>query len=73
MGSMHTGLEEPGFLGTLDEMAAFYAARAEGGVGLIVTGGISPNASGRVTFGAAKVLPKLPNILLDFFLFIKNF
>jgi 2,4-dienoyl-CoA reductase (NADPH2) len=36
-------------------MAAFYAARAKGGVGLIVTGGISPNAAGRVTFGAAKM------------------
>ena len=41
MGSMHTGLEEApnGF----ERMAAFYAERAEGGVGLIVTGGIGPN------------------------------
>lgn len=31
MGSMHTGLEEPGFFGgSLDEMAAFYAERARG-------------------------------------------
>ena len=39
MGSMHTGLEEApdGF----DRLAAFYAARARGGVGLIVTGGIA--------------------------------
>ncbi len=41
MGSMHTGLEElpHGF----DRMAAFYAERARGGVGLIVTGGIGPS------------------------------
>jgi 2,4-dienoyl-CoA reductase (NADPH2) len=46
MGSMHTGLEEApnGF----DKLAAFYAARARGGVGLIVTGGIAPNFSGRI-------------------------
>jgi 2,4-dienoyl-CoA reductase (NADPH2) len=45
MGSMHTGLEETpdGFT----KMAAFYAERAVGGVGLIVTGGIAPNAVGR--------------------------
>lgn len=36
-------------------MAEFYATRARGGVALIVTGGISPNAAGRVTFGAAKM------------------
>ena len=46
MGSMHTGLEEApdGYA----RMAAFYAARAKGGVGLIVTGGIAPNLSGRL-------------------------
>ena len=46
MGSMHTGLEEApdGF----ERMAAFYAARARGGVGLIVTGGIAPNLCGRL-------------------------
>ncbi|KUJ67703.1 NADPH-dependent 2,4-dienoyl-CoA reductase [Streptomyces albus subsp. albus] len=45
MGSMHIGLEEAerGF----ERMAAFYAARARGGVGLIVTGGIAPNEVGR--------------------------
>ena len=44
MGSMHLGLEEApkGF----ERMAAFYAERARGGVGLIVTGGIAPNAAG---------------------------
>ncbi len=46
MGSMHTGLEEEksGF----DKLAAFYQERAKGGVGLIVTGGISPNIRGRL-------------------------
>ena len=48
----HTGLEEPGFLGDLSEMAEFYATRARGGVALIVTGGISPNAAGRRTAAA---------------------
>lgn len=44
MGSMHVGLEEE--KGGFDKLAAFYAARAKGGVGLIVTGGIAPNISG---------------------------
>ncbi len=46
MGSMHTGLEEGHDGGAA--MAAFFAARARGGAGLIVTGGVSPNFSGRV-------------------------
>ncbi len=47
MGSMHTGLEETknGFV----KMAAYFSERARGGVGLILTGGISPNISGRVS------------------------
>ena len=51
MGSMHLGLEEAehGF----ERMAAFYAERAAGGVALIVTGGIGPNAEGGVGIGAA--------------------
>lgn len=51
MGSMHTGLEEEknGFA----KLAEFYAERARGGVGLIVTGGISPNFRGRISpFGS---------------------
>jgi 2,4-dienoyl-CoA reductase (NADPH2) len=51
MGSMHTGLEEAP--GGFDKMAAFYAERAAGGVGLIVTGGVGPNAEGCVGDGAA--------------------
>jgi 2,4-dienoyl-CoA reductase (NADPH2) len=44
MGSMHTGLEEAenGF----ERMAAYYAERARGGVGMIITGGIAPNEEG---------------------------
>ena len=50
MGSMHTGLEE-----TKDwnRVAEFYAARARGGVGLMVTGGMAPNREGGVFPGAA--------------------
>ncbi|MBT2414805.1 NADPH-dependent 2,4-dienoyl-CoA reductase [Streptomyces sp. ISL-12] len=53
MGSMHVGLEEAerGF----ERMAAFYAARARGGVGLIVTGGIAPNDEGRPYEGGVKL------------------
>jgi 2,4-dienoyl-CoA reductase (NADPH2) len=53
MGSMHTGLEEAknGF----HRMAEFYAERARGGVGLIVTGGIGPNEEGAVYQGGAKM------------------
>lgn len=46
MGSMHTGLEEE--KGGFEKLAAFYKERALGGVGLIVTGGISPNLRGRL-------------------------
>jgi len=46
MGSMHTGLEEE--KGGFEKLAAFYAERARGGVGLIVTGGIAPNFRGRI-------------------------
>src|SRR6478672_12946933 len=46
MGSMHTGLEESP--GGFAKLAVFYAARARGGVGLIVTGGIAPNLEGRL-------------------------
>ncbi len=50
MGSMHTGLEE-----TKDwnRVAEFYAARARGGVALMVTGGMAPNKEGGVFPGAA--------------------
>ena len=44
MGSMHTGLEEAP--NGHERMAKFFAERARGGVGLIVTGGIGPNDEG---------------------------
>ena len=50
MGSMHTGLEETG---DWARVAEFYATRARGGVGLIVTGGMAPNHEGGVFPGAA--------------------
>jgi len=50
MGSMHTGLEERGDWAAVSE---FYAARAKGGAGIIVTGGMAPNAEGGVFPGAA--------------------
>ena len=45
MGSMHVGLEE--LPKGVERLAVFYATRARGGVGLIVTGGISPDERGR--------------------------
>jgi len=53
MGSMHVGLEEE--RGRLEKMAAYFAARAKGGVGLIVTGGVAPNRAGAVKPFAAKL------------------
>ncbi|KPZ23307.1 2,4-dienoyl-CoA reductase [Pseudomonas coronafaciens pv. zizaniae] len=51
MGSMHTGLEERP--GGFERMAVYFAERARGGVGLMVTGGIAPNEEGGVYDGAA--------------------
>jgi len=50
MGSMHTNLEETG---DWNRVAEFYATRARGGVGLIVTGGMAPNREGGVFPGAS--------------------
>ncbi|MBK6932186.1 MAG: FAD-dependent oxidoreductase [Saprospirales bacterium] len=51
MGSMHTGLEED--KGSLQRLATYFAARARGGAGLLVTGGIAPNRQGWLApFGA---------------------
>jgi hypothetical protein len=71
MGSMHTGLEghsippwfqryvlgvpHPHVTTTLDEMAVYFAERARGGVGLMVTGGIAPNRQGWTGPFAAKL------------------
>ena len=56
MGSMHTGLEEVknGYV----RMASYFEARAKGGVGLIVTGGISPNFRGWVAPFSSKLTSK---------------
>ncbi|GGD37246.1 NADPH-dependent 2,4-dienoyl-CoA reductase [Sinisalibacter lacisalsi] len=53
MGSMHTGLEERG---DWERVAAYYGARARGGAGLIVTGGIAPNPEGAVFPGASAMM-----------------
>jgi len=52
MGSMHTGLEEDK---SLERLAQFYRERAQGGVGLMVTGGFAPNRAGRLAPFAAKL------------------
>lgn len=56
MGSMHTGLEDR--IWHADELGEFYAERARGGVGLIVTGGIAPLRSGDLMpFGGRMATP----------------
>jgi len=44
MGSMHTGLEDRFY--NYPKLAAYFGERAKGGVGLMITGGISPNRQG---------------------------
>jgi 2,4-dienoyl-CoA reductase (NADPH2) len=44
MGSMHTGLEDRAH--HIDRLAEYFAERARGGVGLIITGGYAPNRTG---------------------------
>jgi 2,4-dienoyl-CoA reductase (NADPH2) len=53
MGSMHTGLED--MRGGYRKLAAFYRERARGGVGLIVTGGVSPNLRGRLALSSSQL------------------
>ena len=53
MGSMHTGLEEE--KGGMDKLARFYAERAAGEAGLLVTGGIAPNRAGVVAWGGSRM------------------
>ncbi len=53
MGSMHTGLEEE--KGGFPKLAEYFAERARGQVGLMVTGGIAPNREGWVGPFAAKL------------------
>lgn len=56
MGSMHVGLEEE--RGGFEKMAAYFGARARGGVGLIVTGGVAPSKRGWLKPLAAKLTTK---------------
>ena len=53
MGSMHTGLED--HARDYGKLAAYFAERARGGVGLIVTGGIAPNLVGSLAPFASKL------------------
>lgn len=53
MGSMHTGLEERPW--DAPKLGEFYAERARGGIGLIVTGGIAPSRTGRLMPLGAKM------------------
>ncbi|MEO8460621.1 MAG: NADPH-dependent 2,4-dienoyl-CoA reductase [Dokdonella sp.] len=56
MGSMHTGLEDKA--SDYDKLAAYFAERARGGVGLMVTGGIAPNIEGWLKpFGGRLSMP----------------
>ena len=57
MGSMHTGLEDS--VRHLDELAAYYAERARGGVGLIVTGGYAPTRRGWLKPFASEMTTRL--------------
>lgn len=53
MGSMHTGLED--MRGGYKKLAVFYEERARGGVGLIVTGGVSPTFRGRLALSTSQL------------------
>jgi 2,4-dienoyl-CoA reductase (NADPH2) len=56
MGSMHTGLEDKA--ADFDKLATYFAERARGGVGLMVTGGIAPSVEGWLKpFGGRMTLP----------------
>ena len=56
MGSMHTGLEDKA--SDYDKLATYFAERARGGVGLMVTGGIAPSIRGWLKpFGGRLSMP----------------
>lgn len=57
MGSMHTGLEDRFY--HMDKLAAYFAERARGGVGLIVTGGYAPNRRGELSPLGSKMDSKI--------------
>ena len=57
MGSMHTGLEDHSW--QIPQLAAYFAERARGGAGLIVTGGYSPNRRGWLKPFASDMVTRL--------------
>ncbi|WP_310961844.1 NADPH-dependent 2,4-dienoyl-CoA reductase [Nocardioides terrisoli] len=57
MGSMHTGLED--HFWDLPKLAAYFGARARGGVGLIITGGYAPNKQGWLKPFASQMTTRL--------------
>ncbi|MBO9522204.1 MAG: NADPH-dependent 2,4-dienoyl-CoA reductase [Nocardioidaceae bacterium] len=57
MGSMHTGLED--FFWDVPKLAAYFAERARGGVGLIITGGYAPNKRGWLKPFASEMTTRL--------------
>ncbi|MDX1696511.1 MAG: NADPH-dependent 2,4-dienoyl-CoA reductase, partial [Ketobacteraceae bacterium] len=61
MGSMHTGLEDRFY--NIEKLAAYFAERARGGVGVIVTGGFSPNRRGELLPFASRMDSKITALL----------
>ena len=61
MGSMHTGLEDRFY--NIEKLAAYFAERARGGVGVIVTGGFSPNRRGELLPFASRMDNKITALL----------
>ena len=61
MGSMHTGLEDRFY--NIEKLAAYFAERARGGVGVIVTGGFSPNRRGELRPFASRMENKVTALL----------
>ena len=61
MGSMHTGLEDRAR--DIDRLAEYFAERARGGVGLMITGGYAPNRTGWLLPFAAQLISEFPNQL----------
>ncbi len=57
MGSMHTGLED--YFWDLPKLSAYFAERAAGGVGLIITGGYAPNKRGWLKPFASEMTTRL--------------
>lgn len=57
MGSMHTGLEDRA--ANIDRLAEYFAERARGGVGLIITGGYAPNREGWLLPFAAQMISRV--------------